>query len=89
MPAAPRPRGRETETRDIQDVALRAEWDMEGKGQQASGWGGQDLSLSLLAKGGLHPLGFPLCSWANPSLYVGVPSSLLFYSSLYVTSHLL
>ena len=46
MAAAPRPRGREAETRDIQDVAMRAEWDMQGEGQQASGWGAGFVTFS-------------------------------------------
>lgn len=80
-------RGREAETRETQDGALRAKWDMEGEGQQASRMvslaGGQDLSLSRLVRGTLRPLGFLLCSWANPSLYMSVPSTLRAVSFLF------
>lgn len=64
MAAAPRPRGSGAETREIQDVALRAERDMEAEGQQVSRTvllaGAQDSSLSLLATGALHARGSPV-----------------------------
>lgn len=59
--------GKQKDYPDMQDVALRTEWDMEGEGQEVARMmvlagelaGRQDNSLSLLAQGALPFPGLP------------------------------